>query len=177
MSNCNIYDTTEMKRCRLRLIRSILLCTPKFQEKLVMENFLKYLFDHHPLVRQWAVETIVYFSSVAGNQNNLISMLFKHPDVRTVVTNYLEMKIDCDYNYNDFEQHFERLSNAGGFQHTCSIQGKLGKLLNKLEVDIDCFNDIVHKTQISTDELKRLKKSSLLLNNICTEMQFKVENI
>lgn len=163
-----------MKRCRLRLIRSLLLCMPKFQEKLVMENFLEYLFDHHPLVRQWTVETIVYFSSVAGNQNNLISMLFKHPEIRTVVTDYLEMKIDCSYNHNDFVQHFERLSIGGRFQHTCSINGKLGKLVDKLEVNIACLNDIVCKTQISTDELERLKKCSSLLNNICTAMEFNV---
>ncbi|XP_060859164.1 uncharacterized protein LOC132936451 [Metopolophium dirhodum] len=164
-------DTTEMKRCRLRLIQSILLHMPRFHVELVMDIFLRYLFDHHPLVRQWTVETIVYISSVTESQNNLIYMLFKQPKVRIIITDYLEMKISHTYNHNDLIQYFEQLSLCGKFQHMCSYNGKLGKVLDTLKKDIDCLNDIVSKTQLTADELGRLKEYSYLLNNICDTMK------
>ncbi|XP_022169454.1 uncharacterized protein LOC111033157 [Myzus persicae] len=171
LSSCAYDDTTEMKRCRLRLIRSILLHMPKFQEKLLMDIFLQYLFDHHPLVKQWTIETIVYFSSVTESQNSLISVLFKQPKVRIIIKDYLEMKINHTYNHNDLIQYFEQLSLCGKFQHMCSFNGKLGRVLDTLKTDIDCLNDIVSKTQISPDELERLKEYSYLLNNICDSMK------
>lgn len=167
-------DTTDMKRCRLRLIRSILLHMPAFQENLIMENILRYLFDPHPLVQQWTVETIVYFSSVAGNQNNLISMLFKRPEVRAIVTDYLEMKINSTYSHNDFVQYFERLSLCGQFQHKCSFNDKLDNVLDKLKSDVDCLNSIVIKTGVSPTALERLKEYSSVLNNICKTVQVEI---
>lgn len=138
-----------------------------FQEQLIMDIFLEYLFDPHPMVQQWAVETIVYFSSVAGNQNNFMSTLFKQSKIRTIITDYLEMKINHTYNHNDCIQYFEQLSLCGIFQHKCSFKGKFDKVLDRLKTDVDCLNDIIKKTQISSDELERLKKCSSLLNNIC----------
>lgn len=176
MSSCAYNDTTEMKRCKLRLIRSILLHMPRFQEKLVLDIFLQYLFDHHPLVQQWTIETIVYFSSITEAQNNLISMLFKQPKVGVIIKDYLEMKINHTYNQNDIIQYFEQLSICGKFQHTCSFNGKLGKVLDTLKIDIDCLNDIVSKTQISADEFEKLKEYSSLLNNICEAMKFNIED-
>jgi len=136
-----------------------------------MEIIFKYLFDPHPLVRQWTVETVVYFSSVAGNQNNLISMLFKRPEIRATITDYLEMKINSTYNHNEFIEYFERLSLYGQFQHKCSFNDKLDKVLNKLKSNVDCLNNIVSKTQMSSSELERLKEYSSILNNICKTMQ------
>ncbi|XP_025195637.1 uncharacterized protein LOC112594842 [Melanaphis sacchari] len=176
LSSCAYDDTTEMKRCRLRLIRSILLHMPRFQEKLIMDIFLQYLFDHHPLVQQWTIETIVYFSSITENQNHLISMLFKQPEVRTIIKDYLEMKINHSYNYDDLIQYFEQLSLNGEFQHICTFDGKLGKVLDTLKINIDCLNDIVSKTQITADELERLKEYTSLLNNICEAMKFNIED-
>lgn len=144
---------------------------PRFQEKLIMDIFLQYLFDHHPLVQQWTIETIVYISSVTESQNNLIYMLFKQPKVRTIIKDYLEMNINHTYNLNDLIQYFEQLSLSGKFQHMCSFNGKLGKVLDTLKTDIDCLNDIVNKTQITADELGRLKEYSNLLNNICEAMK------
>lgn len=149
---------------------------PRFEEKLVMDIFLQYLFDHHPLVQQWTIETIVYFSSVTESQNNLISLLFKQPLVRNVIKDYLEMKIHHTYNHNDYIQYFEQLSLSGKFQHMCSFKGKLGKALDTLKIDIDCLNDVISKTQITADELERLKEYSSLLNNICKAMKFNIEN-
>ncbi|XP_060847782.1 uncharacterized protein LOC132927288 [Rhopalosiphum padi] len=176
LSSCSYDDTTEMKRCRLRLIRSILLHMPRFQEKLIMDIFLQYLFDHHPLVQQWTIETIVYFSSVTESHNNLISMLFKQPEVRTIIKDYLEMKINHTYSHDDFIQYFEQLSLCGKFQHMCTFNGKLDKVLDTLRTDIDCLNDIVSKTQITADELERLKECSSLLNNICEAMKFNTKD-
>ncbi|XP_025422446.1 uncharacterized protein LOC112692105 [Sipha flava] len=176
ISGHNYEDTTEMKRCRLRLIRSILLHIPTFEENLILEIFFKYLFDQHPLVRQWTVETIVYFSSVTGNQN-LVSILFKRPEIRSVITDYLKMKTNLTYNHNDIEKYFKQLSLCGKFQHNCSFNGQLNKMLDKLKTDIDCLNDIVCKTKMSADELERLKEYSSLLNNICEAMQFDIENV
>lgn len=144
---------------------------PRFQEKLIMDIFLQYLFDHHPLVQQWTIETIVYISSVTESQNNLIYLLFKQPKVRTIIKDYLEMNINHTYNLNDLIQYFEQLSLSGKFQHMCSFNGKLGKVLDTLKTDIDCLNDIVNKTQITADELGRLKEYSNLLNNICEAMK------
>jgi len=146
---------------------------PRFQEKLVMDIFLQYLFDHHPLVQQWTIETIVYFSSVTDSQNNLICMLFKQSKVRNIIKDYLEMKINHTYNHNDLIQYFEQLSLCGKFQHNCSFNGKLGKVLDTLKTDIDCLNDIISKTQITADELERLKEYSYILNNICQAMEIK----
>lgn len=175
MLNIRAYDdTTEMKRCRLRLIRSILLHMSSFQEKLIMDIFLEYLFDPHPMVQQWTVETIVYFSSVAGNQN-FMSMLFKQSKIRTIITDYLEMKINHTYNHNDCIQYYEQLSLCGKFQHKCSFKGKLDKVLDKLKTDVDCLNDILNKTQVSSDELERLKKYSSLLNNICKIKELEIK--
>lgn len=165
-------DTTEIKRCRLKLVRSILLHMPTFQENLTLEILLEYLFDSHPLVQQWAVEIIVYISSVCNNQNNLITMLFKQPKVTTLITDYLEMKTNSAYNYNDFIQYFEQLSLNGKFQHICSFNGKLDKVLDKLKTDVDCLNDIVSKTQMSVVDLERLKEYSSILSNICKAVQF-----
>lgn len=136
-----------------------------------MDIFLQYLFDHHPLVQQWTIETIVYISSVTESQNNLIYLLFKQPKVRTIIKDYLEMNINHTYNLNDLIQYFEQLSLSGKFQHMCSFNGKLGKVLDTLKTDIDCLNDIVSKTQITADELGRLKEYSNLLNNICEAMK------
>ncbi|XP_050062718.1 uncharacterized protein LOC114128039 [Aphis gossypii] len=177
LSSCTYDDNTEMKRCRLRLIRSILLHMPRFQEKLIMDIFLQYLFDHHPLVQQWTIETIVYFSSVTEGQSNLISMLFKQSEVRTIIKDYLEMKINHTYTHNDFIQYFEQLSLCGKFQHMCTFNGKLDKVLDTLKTDIDCLNDIVCKTQITADELERLKEYSSLLNNICEAMKFNIKDL
>jgi len=144
---------------------------PRFQEKLVMDIFLQYLFDHHPLVKQWTIETIVYISSVTENQNNLISVLFKQPKVRIIIKDYLEMKINQTFNHDDLIQYFEQLSLCGKFQHKCSFNGKLDKVLDTLKTDIDCLNDIVSRTQITADELERLKEYSYLLNNIYEAMK------
>jgi hypothetical protein len=149
---------------------------PTFEENLILEIFFKYLFDQHPLVRQWTVETIVYFSSVTGNQN-LVSILFKRPEIRSVITDYLKMKTNLTYNHNDIEKYFKQLSLCGKFQHNCSFNGQLNKMLDKLKTDIDCLNDIVCKTKMSADELERLKEYSSLLNNICEAMQFDIENV
>lgn len=165
-----------MKRCRLRLIRSILLHIPTFQENLILDIFHKYLFDRHPLVRQWTVETIVYFSSITGNQN-LVSMLFKRPEISGVITNYLKMKTNHTYNHNDIEKYFKQLSLCGKFHHTCSFNGKIDKVLDKLKTNIDCLNSVTCKTQMSADELEKLKEYSSLLNNICEAMQFNIENV
>lgn len=170
-------DSTVMKRCRLRLIRSILLHMPTFQENLILEIFLEYLNDNHPLVQQWTVETIVYLFSVTVNQNNLMSMLFKQSRIRTILTDYLEMKINNTYNNNDFSLYFEQLSFYGKFQHTCSFNGKLDKVLDKLKADIDCLNDSLMKIEMSKDELDRLKEYSSLLNNIYKAKQYDIENI
>lgn len=166
-----------MKRCRLQLIRSILLHVPTFEENLILEIFLEYLNDNHPLVRQWTVETIVYLFSVVVNQNNLMSMLFRQSEIRNILTDYLEMKINNTYNYNDFSQYFEQLSLYGKFEHTCSFHGKLDKVLDKLKADIDCLNDNLTKIEMSKDEFNRLKEYSSLLNNICKAKQFNFENI
>lgn len=176
MNTRTIDDTTLMKRCRLRLIRSILLHMPTFQENLVLEIFIEYLFDHHPLVRQWTVETIVYFSSVTG-KNNLISMLFQNPEVTSVITDYLEMKIPHSYNHNDIIQYYEQLSLCGNFQHKCSFNSKLDKVLDKLKEDVDNLNNIISKTKISVDELERLKEYSSVLNNICKVIECNTENV
>lgn len=170
-------DPTLMKYCRLRLIRSILLHMPTFQEKLIMDILIEYLFDNHPLVQQWTVETIVYFSSITGSDNNLISMLFQKPEVTSVITNYLEMKINHIYNHNDFVQYYERLSHYGKFQHKCSFNYKLDKMLDILKLDLDCLNKTVSKTKISVDELEKLKEYSSILNNICNAIQFNNENV
>ncbi|VVC44804.1 Hypothetical protein CINCED_3A023342 [Cinara cedri] len=164
-------DTTEIKRCRLKLIRSILLYMPTFQEHLTLEILLEYLFDNHPLIQQWTVETIVYISSVCKNKNNLMNMLFKKPEVTTIITDYLEMKIKPVYNYNDFIQYFEQLSRNGKFQHVCSFRRTLDKMLDKLKTDVDCLNNIVSKTQMSVGELERLQECSTLLSNICKARQ------
>lgn len=165
-----------MKRYKLRLVRAILLFEP-FQETFITNIFLKYLFDSHPLVQQWTVETIVYFSSITGNQNKLISMLFKQPRVRTIITDYLEMKINHTYNYNDKVKFYEQLLQSGKFQHKCSFNGKLDKVLDSLKTNIDSLNNIVSKTQMSADELKRLNECSSLLSNICKEMKNQNSNI
>lgn len=164
-----------MKHCRLRLIRSILLHVSSFQEKLIMDIFLEYLFDPHPMIQQWTVETIVYFSSIAGNQNNFMSMLFKQSKIRTIITDYLEMKINHTYNHNDYVKYFEQLSLYGKFQHKCTFKDKLDKVLDRLKTDIDCLNNIVNKAQMSTDELERLKKYTSFLNNICKTEELKAK--
>lgn len=168
------HDTIDMKRCRLRLIRSILLHMPTFQENLMMEIFLEYLFDHHPMVRQWTVEAIVYICSVIRNPSNLICMLFKRPEVKNVVKNYLEMNITQNYTQHDLIQYFETISMCGQFQHTCLFNGNLDKILDKLKTHINCLNNIVSKTQISQDDLIRLKECSSLLNNIYETKQINI---
>lgn len=168
-------DTTHMKHCRLRLIRSTLHMLT-FHEKLVMEILIEYLFDSHPLIQQWTVETIVYISSIIGNQNNLIYMLFQRPEVTNVIKDYLEMKINHIYNFNDFVHYYKQLSLCGQYQHKCSIN-QFDKMLDKLEIDLDCLNKIVSKTQISVGELERLKKYSSMLNNICNAIQLNNENV
>lgn len=170
-------DSTEMKRCRLRLIRSILLHLPTFHENLILEIFLEYLNDNHPLVRQWTVETIVYLFSVTINQNDLMSMLFKQSGIKTILTDYLEMKINNTYNNNDFSLYLQQLSFNGKFQHTCSLNGKLNNVLDKLKADIDCLNDSLMKIEMSKEELDRLKEYSSLLNNICKAKQYDIESI
>lgn len=174
MNRYSDEDTTGMKRCRLRLIQSILLCIPTFQENHILEIFLKYLFDRHPLVRQWTIETIVYLSSVAGNQN-LVSMLYKRPEIRSIITDYLKMKINLTYNHNDFEKYFIKLSICGKFQHPCS--SKLNKVMDRLKTDIDCLNSVVRNTEMSAEELKKLKEYSTILNNICEVMHFNSEHV
>jgi len=161
----------EMKCCRQQLIRLILLHVQMYQENLVMVIIFKYLFDPHSMVRQWTVENVMYFLSVAGNQNNLISMLFKRPAVNETITNYLQMKINSTYNHNDFIKYFKRLSTYGKFQHECSFNDKLDKVLDKLKSDVDWLNSIVRKTQMSLSELEWLKEYSSILNNICKTMQ------
>lgn len=165
-------DTTKIKRCRLKLIQSILLHMPTFQENLILEILLEYLFDNHPLVQQWSVEIIVYISSVCKSNNKVITMLFNQPEVTTIITDYLEMKISSTYNYNDFIQYFEQLSLKGKFQHICSFNGKLNKVLDKLKTDVDCLNNIVSKTQMSVNEFKILEECTSILNNICKTAQF-----
>lgn len=166
-----------MKRCRLRLIRSLLLYISKCEENLILKFFLEYLDDNHPLIRQWAVETIVYLSSVTENQNNLIHMLFRQPKIRTIITDYLEMKTNFTYNHSDFTKYFEHLSIRGKFQHTCSFNDKLDKVLDKLKADIDSLNDVLCNIEVSEEDLNRLNEYSLLLNNICKAKQFSVKNI
>jgi hypothetical protein len=68
------------------------------------------------------------------------------------------------------------LSLCGKFQHMCTFNGKLDKVLDTLRTDIDCLNDIVSKTQITADELERLKECSSLLNNICEAMKFNTKD-
>lgn len=172
-----VDETTEMKRCRLRLIQSILLHT-SFQENLIVDIFLEYMFDSHPLVRQWTVETIVYLSSVTKNQNKLISMIFKQPKIRTIITDYLEMKINHTYSYDDSVQYYKQLSLYGKFQHKCLFNNNLNKVLDNLKTNVDCLKHIVMKTQMSADELKKLNECFSLLNHIKSNaMQFKVENV
>lgn len=166
-----------MKRCRLRLIQSISLIIPTFQENLILEIFLEYLFDNHPLVRQWTVETIVYLFSVTQNQNNPIYELFLKPDTRNIITDYLELKINYPKNHNDFTQYFEQLSQYGKFQHVCSFSGKLDKVLDKLKADIDCLNKVLSKIELSENDMDRLKEYSSILNNICKAKHLNVENI
>lgn len=175
LSSCTIDDTTEMKRCKLTLVQAVLLFEP-FQEKLITDIFLKYLFDPHPMVQQWTVETIVYFSSVTGNQNKLISMLFKQPQIRSIVTDYLEMKINHSWGYNDKVKFYEQLSQSGKFQHKCSFNDKIEKVLDKLKTDVDCLNNIVSKSQMSAHELKRLNECSSLLSDLCKTVQFQISN-
>lgn len=150
---------------------------PSFQENLMLNIFLEYLFDHHPMVRQWTIETIVYFVSVTGNQNNLISILFKRPEVGSIITDYLKMKINYKLDNDNLVQYFDKLSVSSKFQHKCSFTGKLDKLLDNLKTDIDCLNYIVSQAQPSLNELERLKEYSTLLNNICDTMQFSTENV
>lgn len=166
-------NITEMKRSKLRLIQSILLHMPTFQENLIKNIILEYIFDSHPMVQQWTIEVIVYFCSVTGNKN-LISMLFKQSKIRTVITNYLEMKIDSTNSHNDCLQYFERLSRCGKFQHNCSFHGKMDKVLDKLRTNVDYLNDIVSKTVMSEDELDKLNECSSILSNICEAMQSKI---
>lgn len=168
------HDTIDMKRCRLRLIRSIILHMPTFQENLIINILFEYLFDHHPMVRQWTIETIVYISSVIENPNNLIAMFFKEPAVVTMITNYLEMKINYNYPQDKVIQFFKTISMCGQFQHMCSFNDKLDKVLDKLKTDINCLNDIVSKTQISQDDFIRLKECSSLLNNIYATKQINI---
>lgn len=168
-----------MKHCKLRLIQSILLHSPSFEDKLIMNIFLDYLSDRHPFVRQWTIETIVYFVSVTVNKNNLISMLFKRSEIRTIITNYLEMKVKRTYTFDERIQYFDKLSLRGKFKHStvCLYQIQLKTLLDKLKQNIDCVNNAVSRTQISKKEFKRLKEYSNVLNNICEATQMNVENI
>ncbi|XP_050426035.1 uncharacterized protein LOC126836554 [Adelges cooleyi] len=168
-------DTTEMKRCRLRLLRSMLPhVSSSVHEKTVVDVFHEYLFDQHPLVRQWTVETVVYFVSVTGKQNHLITMLFKQPQVRAMVTDYLQMKTDESYikSFDNVADHFRRLSESGKFKHSCWHTGRLEKALDKLKTNIDSLNSVLlGDTNISADDHNRLKQYCALLNSLCEKTQ------
>ncbi|XP_050528805.1 uncharacterized protein LOC126898614 [Daktulosphaira vitifoliae] len=159
-------DTTETKRYRLRLLRTALPHITSIHEKMVVDIFHEYLFDSHPLVQQWTVETIVYFVSVTGKQNNLITMLFKQPKVRTVITNYLEMKTDEPYSADNFMFYFDQL-NKCKFKHKCFHKGQIDKTLDKIKTDIIILKNIMQNATISDDEYAKLKICCNLLNNLC----------